>query len=210
MKHSATSSDRHDRHARASWPLPEPTLAYFPNARFVTLGQGPRCRGSPSDQAAEVSRWQTSRSPTIRPSFGHVPVLLGPLRRPAHPGADPAQPRRLGRSPGRRHPGRGRPCRAIPHRASRAAADRPRSRPDRAGHRRRTGWRGSPTGSRWCVPATTGSPTRWPNAVTRQQDPSTACCSTSASPRCSWTAPSAGSPTPRTRRWTCGWIPTRR
>ena len=34
---------------------------------------------------------------------------------------------------------------------------------------------------------------------------STACCSTSGSPRCSSTSASAASPTPRTRRWTCGW-----
>ncbi|WP_156656144.1 16S rRNA (cytosine(1402)-N(4))-methyltransferase RsmH [Mycobacterium sp. 852002-51971_SCH5477799-a] len=33
MKHSATSSEAH---ARATWPLTEPTLAYFPNARFAT------------------------------------------------------------------------------------------------------------------------------------------------------------------------------
>ena len=29
-------------------------------------------------------------------------------------------------------------------------------------------------------------------------------------PRCNSTAPSGVSPTPRTRRWTCGWIPRRR
>src|SRR5215472_10752674 len=48
MKHSATSSEAH---ARASWPLPEPTLAYFPNARFVPsdrdLGAGARLSRSP-------------------------------------------------------------------------------------------------------------------------------------------------------------------
>ena len=33
------------------------------------------------------------------------------------------------------------------------------------------------------------------------------CCSTSASPRCSWTRSSAVSRTRRTRRWTCGWTP---
>src|ERR1700745_1889515 len=43
MKHSATLSEAH---ARASWPLPEPTLAYFPNARFVP---------SDRDQGARVS-----------------------------------------------------------------------------------------------------------------------------------------------------------
>ena len=38
----------------------------------------------------------------------------------------------------------------------------------------------------------------------------TASSSTSACPRCNWTAPSAGSPTPRTRHLICGWTPTRR
>src|SRR6201997_1808662 len=65
MKHSATSSEAH---ARASWPLPEPTLAYFPNARFV-----------PSDR--DLGAWA---SRPIRggvavvddpADFGHVPVL---------------------------------------------------------------------------------------------------------------------------------------
>ena len=36
-----------------------------------------------------------------------------------------------------------------------------------------------------------------------------ASCSTSASPRCSSTSASAGSPTPRTRRSTCGWTTPR-
>jgi 16S rRNA (cytosine1402-N4)-methyltransferase len=43
MKHSATLSEAR---ARAPWPLPEPTLTYFPNARFVLsdrdLGAGAR------------------------------------------------------------------------------------------------------------------------------------------------------------------------
>ena len=39
----------------------------------------------------------------------------------------------------------------------------------------------------------------------RPRRPSTACCSTSASPRCSSTCASAASPTPRTPRSTCGW-----
>ena len=38
---------------------------------------------------------------------------------------------------------------------------------------------------------------------------STASCSTSVCRRCSWIAPSGDSPTPPTRRWTCGWIRTR-
>ena len=36
MKHSVTSSEAR---ARASWPLPEPTLAYFPDARSGTSGR---------------------------------------------------------------------------------------------------------------------------------------------------------------------------
>ncbi|WP_108637973.1 16S rRNA (cytosine(1402)-N(4))-methyltransferase RsmH [Mycobacterium rhizamassiliense] len=66
MKHSATLSEAH---ARASWPLPEPTLAYFPNARFVA-----------SDR--DLGAWASRHTPggvavADRPSeFGHVPVLL--------------------------------------------------------------------------------------------------------------------------------------
>jgi 16S rRNA (cytosine1402-N4)-methyltransferase len=71
MKHSATLSEAH---ARASWPLPEPTLAYFPNARFVA---------SDRDLGAWASR-QTpggvavaDRPNDLEPSdFGHIPVLL--------------------------------------------------------------------------------------------------------------------------------------
>ena len=44
----------------------------------------------------------------------------------------------------------------------------------------------------------------------RIRSEATASCSTSASHRCNWTAPSADSPTPQTRRWTCGWIRMRR
>src|SRR5271163_3640674 len=55
MKHSATLSEAH---ARASWPLSEPTLAYFPNARFVASDRDlVALAGNPDD-------------------FGHVPVLL--------------------------------------------------------------------------------------------------------------------------------------
>jgi 16S rRNA (cytosine1402-N4)-methyltransferase len=76
MKHSATLSEAH---ARASWPLPEPTLAYFPNARFVT---------SDRDLGALAARrvdWAAMASPQTREGvavagspddFGHVPVLL--------------------------------------------------------------------------------------------------------------------------------------
>src|ERR1700722_17966375 len=67
MKHSATLSEAR---ARASWPLPEPTLAYFPNARCV-----------PSDR--DLGARTVSIEARIgllmadgRGDFGHVPVLL--------------------------------------------------------------------------------------------------------------------------------------
>jgi 16S rRNA (cytosine1402-N4)-methyltransferase len=67
MKHSATLSEAR---ARASWPLPEPTLTYFPNARFVL-----------SDRDLDAgARWATRREGVVVPDatggFGHVPVLL--------------------------------------------------------------------------------------------------------------------------------------
>ncbi|MFZ1175807.1 MAG: 16S rRNA (cytosine(1402)-N(4))-methyltransferase RsmH [Mycobacterium sp.] len=80
MKHSATSSEAR---ARATWPLPEPTLAYFPNARFVP---------SDRDRGARACSLRALRSALgadgcrqIRggvavadnsEDFGHVPVLL--------------------------------------------------------------------------------------------------------------------------------------
>jgi len=65
MKHSATSSEAH---ARASWPLPEPTLAYFPNARFVP---------SDRDPGAGASRPTRGGVAVVDDpgDFGHVPVL---------------------------------------------------------------------------------------------------------------------------------------
>ena len=65
-----------------------------------------------------------------------------------------------------------------------------------------SGWPGTPTGPGWCTPGTTscrGCSTSWGTGR------STGCCSTSASPRCSWTSRRAGSPTRGTPRWTCGW-----
>src|SRR5215212_6016469 len=69
MKLCTTSSDaevdpRIDRHvARASWPLPEPALAYFPNARFGfsdrDLGAGALTGGM-----------------AMSDHHGHIPVLL--------------------------------------------------------------------------------------------------------------------------------------
>ncbi|HWS93694.1 MAG TPA: 16S rRNA (cytosine(1402)-N(4))-methyltransferase RsmH, partial [Mycobacterium sp.] len=84
MKHSATLSEAH---ARAPWPLPEPTLAYFPNARVVPsdrdLGAGARSHGafrSPfgSTLGADGCR-QTRGGGAVADNsddFGHVPVLL--------------------------------------------------------------------------------------------------------------------------------------
>jgi 16S rRNA (cytosine1402-N4)-methyltransferase len=72
MKHSATSSEAH---ARATWPLPEPTLTYFPNARFALsdrdLDAGAARRA--------VARCQSRGGVAVVDNlgdFGHVPVLL--------------------------------------------------------------------------------------------------------------------------------------
>ncbi|MEM6109481.1 16S rRNA (cytosine(1402)-N(4))-methyltransferase RsmH [Mycobacterium sp. 050272] len=75
MKHSATSSEAH---ARASWPLPEPTLAYFPNAWFVTsdrdLGAGARLsKAVPRSDEFLQTRGGVA---VADKDFGHVPVLL--------------------------------------------------------------------------------------------------------------------------------------
>ncbi|WP_142279401.1 16S rRNA (cytosine(1402)-N(4))-methyltransferase RsmH [Mycobacterium arosiense] len=66
MKHSATSSEAL---ARAPWPLPEPTLAYFPNARFAT---------SVRDLGAGASRTIPGGVAVVDEphDYGHVPVLL--------------------------------------------------------------------------------------------------------------------------------------
>jgi 16S rRNA (cytosine1402-N4)-methyltransferase len=67
MKHSATLSEAR---AAAPWPLPEPTLTYFPNARFVLsdrdLGAG----------APRADRREGVVVPDATAGFGHVPVLL--------------------------------------------------------------------------------------------------------------------------------------
>ena len=73
--------------------------------------------------------------------FGHVPVLLRPLRRTAHPRADPPPPRRIRRGARRRHPRRGRARRAVPDRVARAAADRTRPRPRARWTSPAPGWR---------------------------------------------------------------------
>src|SRR6185312_726641 len=67
MKHSATSSDAH---ARAPWPLPEPTLAYFPNARFT---RSDRDLGAGAQTSEAI---QTRGGVAVADAdFGHVPVL---------------------------------------------------------------------------------------------------------------------------------------
>ena len=80
MKHSATSSEAH---ARATWPLPEPTLAYFPNARFVSsdrdLGAGARlvkARRAGADAGAAPLALGGVAVAEGTSDFGHVPVLL--------------------------------------------------------------------------------------------------------------------------------------
>jgi 16S rRNA (cytosine1402-N4)-methyltransferase len=86
MKHSATLSEAH---VRAPWPLPEPTLTYFPNARFALsdrdLGAGaaPQAAQRPQvrrGRAQRVVRRDTGRGGVVMPDatgdFGHVPVLL--------------------------------------------------------------------------------------------------------------------------------------
>src|SRR5579884_1369635 len=86
MKHSATSSEAH---ARASRSLPEPTLTYFPNARFVLSDRDPgagAARGRSQarrSRAQRVARWTTRVAPRggvvmadDGADFGHVPVLL--------------------------------------------------------------------------------------------------------------------------------------
>src|SRR6516165_5188869 len=66
MKHSATSSEAR---ARASWPLPEPTLAYFPNARFAPSDRDPGARAAHQIRGGVA----VADNPA---DFGHVPVLL--------------------------------------------------------------------------------------------------------------------------------------
>ncbi|MBS4730285.1 16S rRNA (cytosine(1402)-N(4))-methyltransferase RsmH [Mycobacterium sp. SM1] len=71
MKRSATSSKAH---AGAAWPLPEPTLTYFPNARFALSDRdldaqaARRPAGSQSGGGVPVADQPGD--------FGHVPVLL--------------------------------------------------------------------------------------------------------------------------------------
>src|ERR1700742_605375 len=80
MKHSATSSEAR---ARATWPLPEPTLAYFPNARFVPSDRGLDAGASPFSPVGAFlgtdERCQSRGGVAVADNpgdFGHVPVLL--------------------------------------------------------------------------------------------------------------------------------------
>ncbi|MGV0626647.1 16S rRNA (cytosine(1402)-N(4))-methyltransferase RsmH [Mycolicibacter minnesotensis] len=65
MKHSATSSEAH---TRASWPLSEPTLTYFPDVRFVQSGRDLEA-GAANGRIGGVAVADQGE-------FGHVPVLL--------------------------------------------------------------------------------------------------------------------------------------
>ncbi len=70
MKHSATSSEVH---ACAPWSLPEPTLAYFPNARCVSdRGLGARTARQLARSGEGVT---VPDSDSAASEFGHVPVL---------------------------------------------------------------------------------------------------------------------------------------
>jgi 16S rRNA (cytosine1402-N4)-methyltransferase len=74
MKLCTTSFDSAaDRHvARASWPLPEPALAYFPNVRSALsdrdLGAGALIK--------EVAMSENSGASGASKAHGHIPVLL--------------------------------------------------------------------------------------------------------------------------------------
>ncbi|HME17673.1 MAG TPA: 16S rRNA (cytosine(1402)-N(4))-methyltransferase RsmH [Mycobacterium sp.] len=86
MKHSATLSEAR---ARATWPLSEPALTYFPNARFVLSDRdldaavAPRITGRSQarrSRAQRVARSDLRREGVVvadtTGDFGHVPVLL--------------------------------------------------------------------------------------------------------------------------------------
>jgi len=79
MKLCATSSDSainladKPHVARAPWPLPEPTLAYFPNARFAISG---RDLGARALQFRGVQNSEGVQMPDESQSRPHVPVLL--------------------------------------------------------------------------------------------------------------------------------------
>ncbi|MGY4709002.1 16S rRNA (cytosine(1402)-N(4))-methyltransferase RsmH [Mycolicibacterium sp. CBM1] len=70
MKHSATSFDlaAQPEVARASWSLPEPTLTYFPNARFALSDRDLDAGSHPYFPGGAVVAQASEH--------GHVPVLL--------------------------------------------------------------------------------------------------------------------------------------
>lgn len=73
MKHSATSSEVH---ACAPWSLPEPTLAYFPNARCVSdRGLGARARRPAGPSGLSGGGVAVPEPDSGASDFGHVPVL---------------------------------------------------------------------------------------------------------------------------------------
>ena len=141
------------------------------------------------------------------------PPMLGPLGgvgrarpRAARPGARPAGAGAVRPPRGRRRrdarAGRTRRGAARGASAAHAGRARPRSRrAARSGERLARFAGAHPSRPRRLRPDARSA--RASSASTA----STACCSTSASRRCSSTSPSAASPTRRTRRWTCGWIP---
>ena len=57
-----------DRHARASWPLPEPALAYFPNARSALSDRDLGAGAVPNIEEAAMAQ--------ASGDHGHIPVLL--------------------------------------------------------------------------------------------------------------------------------------
>ena len=128
----------------------------------------------------------------------HVPVLRDRIVELLAPALQ--QPGAVVR---RRHAGHGRPRRGVLDGLPGRAAGRHRPRPGGA--------------ARWPGSGSAASATASPRARgVRRDRPTvladlglahgrTASCSTSASPRCSSTRPSAASPTATTRRWTCGW-----
>ncbi|MCV7214259.1 16S rRNA (cytosine(1402)-N(4))-methyltransferase RsmH [Mycobacterium crocinum] len=70
MKHSATSSElaAQPEVARASWSLPEPTLTYFPNARFALSDRDLDAGAHPDSPGGPVVVDESDH--------GHIPVLL--------------------------------------------------------------------------------------------------------------------------------------
>ncbi|WP_428338557.1 16S rRNA (cytosine(1402)-N(4))-methyltransferase RsmH [Mycobacterium sp.] len=81
MKHSATLSEAR---ARATWPLSEPTLTYFPDARFVQSDRDLDAAAAHS-VAQYISRREGVPVPDATGGFGHVSVLLDRCFELLHP-----------------------------------------------------------------------------------------------------------------------------